>query len=385
VDITRPASGSTTAPKGMWHQYGEIPNYSNVGVFAEISDGFLKTRGSTTASLAESLGIKKEKKAIGRLATSTQLEEALVILPYYVDNTKDQPIRFFELNTKSAQTFLKKANRKSVADTDDQIVRQIRLMKKYVFPPFLDFVTFLSPDLSEAPVQSDVKKPLMYVFEFGRTLSQQDLANIWQGVAPDAAVTAVESEAVIDLSTNFAGLKETVAGEPTVTNIINANIQSLLASGYETIFTQEVKPLDLLNLEDLDFFVFRVKKRGEFDYGRITQKTQDDNLLFDFKAKGLETELPFFTEYGRKRLSYSYNYPYDFCSLIELAKVDAQIELSGSNTVAFLNYSADPLVANKDQTVDSQTAAMLVNTALTLPGISQIASITLPTPTEEEG
>lgn len=387
VDITRPTNGSATAPKGMWHQNGEIPNYSDVGVFTEISDIPRAERAlsSATSSLADVLGIKKEKKAIGRLATSTQLEEALVILPYYVDNTKDQPIRFFELNTKSAQTFLKKANRKSVADTDDQIVRQIRLMKKYVFPPFLDFVTFLSPDLSEAPVQTDVKKPLMYVFEFGRTLSQQDLANIWQGVAPDAAVTAVESEAVIDLSTNFAGLKETVAGEPTVTNIINANIQSLLASGYETIFTQEVKPLDLLNLEDLDFFVFRVKKRGEFDYGRITQNTQDDNLLFDFKAKGLETELPFFTEYGRKRLSYSYNYPYDFCSLIELAKVDAQIELSGSNTVANLNVSADPLVANKNQTVDSQTAAMLVNTALTLPGISQIASITLPTPTEEEG
>ena len=62
-------------------------------------------------------------------------------------------------------------------------------------------------------------------------------------------------------------------------------------------------------------------------YSKITKNTTDDQFQFDFKATGFESELPFFKEFGRNKLAYSYNYPYDFFSLIELAKVDAQIEL----------------------------------------------------------
>ena len=75
--------------------------------------------------------------------------------------------------------------------------------------------------------------------------------------------------------------------------------------------------------------MFKVKKRGEFQYSRITKAVEDDNLQFDFKPFGVQTELPFFDDFGKKRLAYSYNYPYDFCSLIELAKVDAQYDLFG--------------------------------------------------------
>ena len=354
VDINRPQFGETTAPRGMWHQNGTIPDYSSVGVFAEISDGFTKvsSRGFSSASLADALGIAKEKKAIGRLATSRDLKEGLVVLPYYVDNTKDQPIRFFELTNDAVRKTLKKANRKSVSSADDQLVRQARLMKEYVFPPFLDWVTFSPPDLTEANIQSNVRKPVMYVFEFSRTLSQQDLANIWQGVLPDAGLTAVEQEAVIDLGTGFDSL---TAEDGTPVDIINANIQSLLASGKEPVFEDDVKALNELDFDDLKFFVFKVKKRGEFQYSRITKAVEDDNLQFDFKPFGVQTELPFFDDFGKKRLAYSYNYPYDFCSLIELAKVDSQIELSEKiATIAPTTPDEPPAFVN--QTVEEDTA-----------------------------
>ena len=89
------------------------------------------------------------------------------------------------------------------------------------------------------------------------------------------------------------------------------------------------KTLDEINFLNIDFFVFKVKKRAEFEYSKITKNTVDDDYQFDFKATGFESTQPFFKEFGRNRLAYSYNYPYDFFSLIELAKVDAQIELEG--------------------------------------------------------
>jgi hypothetical protein len=330
VDITRPEYGSTTAPKGMWHQYGEIPDYSSVGVFTQVLDipTAETTTPSATASLADTLGIQKEKKAVGRLATSRQVEEALIILPYYVDNdSPDQKTKFFEFGSTAIQSFMKAANKRSINDQDDQIVRQIRLMKKYVFPPFLDFVSF--------PDEANVKKPLMYIFEFGRTLSQQDLADIWQGVLPDAGITAVKREAVIDLDTTYANMPRSTFSadgkEKTIEtiDIIEGNVKTLLASAQAPIMKGDVKLLDKINFNDLDFFVFKVKKRGEFEYSKVTKNTTDDQFQFDFKATGLKSQMPYIDDFGQKRLSYSYNYPYDFFSLIELAKVDAQIEMSG--------------------------------------------------------
>ena len=329
VDITRPEYGSTTAPKGMWHQYGEIPDYSRIGIFTQVLDipTAERTTPSATASLADTLGIQKEKKGVGRLATSRQVEEALIVLPYYVDNdSPDQKTKFFEFDSNTIQSFMKAANKRSINDEDDQIVRQIRLMKKYVFPPFLDFVSF--------PDEANVKKPLMYIFEFGRTLSQQDLADIWQGVLPDAGITAVKREAVIDLDTTYANMPRStfVSGkEETIETIeiIEGNIKTLLASTQAPIMKGDVKLLDKINFNDLDFFVFKVKKRGEFEYSKVTKNTTDDQFQFDFKATGLKSQMPYIDDFGQKRLSYSYNYPYDFFSLIELAKVDAQIEMSG--------------------------------------------------------
>jgi hypothetical protein len=274
---------------------------------------------SLTASLAHALGMERDKKSIGRLATSRQVEEALIILPYYMARAGTQRAeapeeRFFELSSGTVEKMLIKANKKSVKTEDDQIVRQVRLMKKYVFPPFLDFVTF--------PDEANVKSPLMYVFEFGLTLSQQDLADIWQGVLPTDGRTARYREAVIDLNTTYEGHAAPI-------DVISENIQTLLATRDIEILDKNLKTLDDINFSDLDFYVFKVKKRAEYEYSRVTKNATDDKYQFDFKPKGNVATMPYFKEYGENRLAYSYNYPYDFFSLIELAKVDAQIEMSG--------------------------------------------------------
>ena len=52
-------------------------------------------------------------------------------------------------------------------------------MDKYIIPPELDFLN-----------RDDVRPFVMYLFEFTENLSEQDLADIWQGVMPDISRTA---------------------------------------------------------------------------------------------------------------------------------------------------------------------------------------------------
>ena len=57
----------------------------------------------------------------------------------------------------------------------DSVMRQIRLMDDYVFPPHLDFT------------KSGRARPYaMYIFEYEHSFSAQDLADMWQGLYPDS-------------------------------------------------------------------------------------------------------------------------------------------------------------------------------------------------------
>ena len=62
--------------------------------------------------------------------------------------------------------------------------------------------------------------------------------------------------------------------------------------------------------------VFKVKQRAKNVYANITEDLTDNkagNFIVDF--------------FNENELAYSYNWPYDFCSLVELAKFEAGIEI----------------------------------------------------------
>ena len=61
---------------------------------------------------------------------------------------------------------------------------------------------------------------------------------------------------------------------------------------------------------DVRWMVFKVKKRANNNYYKMTADTKDDQN-FD--------KNPF--SIGNKGLAYSYNWPYDYFSLVELAEL----------------------------------------------------------------
>jgi hypothetical protein len=146
----------------------------------------------------------------------------------------------------------------------------IENMRKYNLPPNFDFVKY-----------PQIHPFVMYIFEFEHTLTQQDLTDIWQGVMPDIATRAQRDN---------SSLTHTLDED----NFFEGN------------------PIP----NDTRWMVFKVKRRAADNYYELTQDIQDDDRFkFQFKSD------------VEGRPDYSYNYPYDYFSLVETIQVDAGIDV----------------------------------------------------------
>ena len=189
----------------------------------------------------------------------------------------------------------------------------VELMYKYVFPPTFDFV--LNP--------TTVEPFAMYIFEFAIGLNQQDLADMWQNLPPASS------------RGTSRGLEEAVA---TIQHPILA----------DQFFDDNTRKLSA----DLRWMVFKVKKRCPIDYNTLRRRdirnTYGDKT---FVKKNLNTQ-------------YSYNWPYDYFSLVELIKIEEGIryragedppEGSGNITIPIGGGSDSGMSAGEALPVDGTT------------------------------
>ena len=145
----------------------------------------------------------------------------------------------------------------------------------------MDFITY--PD--------DIKPFAMYIFEFEHTFDQDDLSYMWQNLLPKSGVQIKEAEASIShklLINELMGAQSSTNGQA---------IQS-----------------------KLQWMVFKVKQRAPTNYFEKVvgnSKVADKRFKFDFQIEN-KSEIP----------EFSYNWPYDFFSLVEFAKLDAEVKFS---------------------------------------------------------
>jgi hypothetical protein len=318
--------GITTTPIGMWHQFGLIPE-KDKGIFIEVADidrAWLEIRADdadTTAfynagdvkSLAQNLGFipkqntglpvrqTKNTKKLGQLSDSKTVYEAIVAIPFIerinLDKTsrktKDKNIRnrlFFELKTDdSFPTFWEKhvpiiENRDPRTifpwyPTGNSILEMADKVKnRYVFPPEFDFIR----NLSTKPVA-------MYIFEFEHTFDKNDLSYIWQNIAPKFGTQFKESTATIS----------------------HPLFESLASSLDKKELLDDLK-------DKVKWMVFKVKQRAETNYY--------DNLAESTKKT---SELS-----AEDQLAFGYNWPYDYFSMVEFAKIDATVSYGDSGLPA---------------------------------------------------
>tara|TARA_R110000824_G_scaffold58377_2_gene157857 strand:- start:6756 stop:10436 length:3681 start_codon:yes stop_codon:yes gene_type:complete len=274
--------------RGLWGGYGVTPKKDD-GVWIDIRESF-PARGATaidqalTGSLIDLCGFTSKSKRIGKPAKSKLISEAIVAIPfvYNVDPSAGEEVfSNFIAPLSGGRKFFKISQaiwNNIIADVDAgnnpnsvSIADMYNKMRKYYLPPQFNCV-----DFPEA-----VRPIVMYMFEFEHVLSQQDLTDIWQGLMPKISTQAEEAMSSIE---HKSGEREFFHG------------------------------LDLP--KQTRWMVFKVKRRAEKSYFATTADTTDD-ARFKFQFNNVE-----------KPPEYNYNWPYDFFSLVELAKMDASVEFT---------------------------------------------------------
>ena len=186
-------------------------------------------------------------------------------------------------------------------------------MSKYNFPPTLDFTKFAS-----------VTPLLMYIFEFQTVLSQEDVADIWQNVLPDIGESFATSEIVVE--------------------------------------EKELLPLLSEGEGELHWMVFKVKKRVATDFernrrGMVTPHTGALAVTIDEK--------------------YSYNWPYDYCSLVELAQIEQNVQWASRD----LDTEEPVVIEYEPKTIDTPDGPSASPTPLDVRGVSnEVPNLDLPPP-----
>jgi hypothetical protein len=284
-----------TAGTGIWSGYSR--NYDEKqGIFLKLEESFNGNLSDTTGSLINLCGFEIAEKRVGTLAETKEISEAIVVIPYYekelYSDTVDQRTKLI----KKAQTdneifsvdekhnFIKTdktqffnaikyidQNRGSIDEnnTPNSLVDLALKMEKYELPRHLDFLK----DYREG--KTNIPPFAMYMFEFKRTLSKEDLGDIWQGVMPEAATIAKNDSIKIS--------------HPLTDTELLSSID---------------KP------ENLKWLIFKVKRKAEKFYDVLTE-------FVDTRFKSSNANIS----------NASYNWPYDYFSLVELANVEVKFDI----------------------------------------------------------
>jgi hypothetical protein len=282
--------GKASRPFGMWHQYGRIPSGSE-GISLEVLDieGY--------ASLADAVGFAKTSENLGKVAKSKTIREAVVAVPFI--EVKNQR-KFFDLSSNSSGNDMNLPQAPS-----DSVAKMIDSMGRYVFPPSMDFVKY----------PEEVTPFTMYIFEFEHQLNQQDLVDIWQNLPPRIG-RAFDVTATISTSE--------IEQEKKITHS--------LASG-ELLQNIDAK---------LQWMVFKVKQKAQTNYWRKTVTNNQSIVplsdivegggMSSLKSKAVKSS-DFVADGAGKgavektgEFDRTYNWPYDFFSLVELVKIDEEVK-----------------------------------------------------------
>ena len=316
-NITYPTNFSESVPRGMWHQFGEMPTDPSTGVFLEIGDisvDWLKNHyevinedtvynnnnhvgsGSTAfkdiQSLTDLFGFQRSQKKdsakvrLGEIADKREVYEAVVAIPYIVEANEDYSgtqnkdainrKKFVSIPRQRFDAAL--LNREGSKDGDsletagESIRKMVQKMKRYVLPPQFDFINF-----------DEIDPVVMYLFEFKYEFDKDDLSYIWQNLAPRdyKKITFQEARVSHDLMNN-----------------------ELLDED------------NLIDNPNLRWMVFKVKQKAKKDYY--------DLIPPQIKAARQTTALDK-AETDKDDEYLQFNWPYDYLSFVELVKLEADV------------------------------------------------------------
>ena len=355
-NLTMPLYGSASVTRGMWHQFGIIPQDPDKGIFLSIDDipvdwlnyhwmmintgsiynnniiPALNTerfnQGKNFKSLTKLFGFDrvKSKVRLGEIAESRTLREAVVAVPYILEQPEvaDTSLsecsdiiaaqkKFIKIDPKLVLSAVNPSKITTTSETGvagyasklqqagQSVKNLIRKMSRYVLPPQFDFLN-----------NRKVSPMAMYIFEFEYKLDKDDLSYIWQNLAPrDYQKMSFQ--------------KSSVAHELFDTELLNEN--------------------NLLDNPNLRWMVFKVKQRSQVEYWDLIpdQAGQASTQIWGARKK------------PKEGYDVSYNWPYDFISFVEAIKVDVDVMYKNpSNKTIPQNSQSNDKAAQKKKDAGAQ-------------------------------
>lgn len=319
-----PKWGSGSVARGIWHQFGTIPQ-GNEGIWLEAGDipanwlarhpnaisssmyaaiddddsvpslykrSLLGDKTQSThlnridysmKSLVDLVGMDSTPKKLGEIRDTYTVSEAVVAVPFIESENKRY---FFTIDPHMIDIVLGE-NSYRLSDGSDapgrSIEKLVDQMDKYVFPPTFDFIR-----------NRNVDAIAMYVFEFGMTFDRDDLSYIWQNLQPPSAE-------------KFSMASSTVHHHLLINELM----------GYAN--KTSASPMK----DRVQWLVFKVKQRAPTNYYDTVIKSSPELDKLDKTARSQQVSLG-----SNLEDKYSFNWPYDYFSIIEMAKIEASVEFS---------------------------------------------------------
>ena len=246
-------------------------------------------------SLADLVGMPTKAVKLGELPQVNQISECVVAVPFFEEKGER---RFFTIPREEIED-VKSALKREVEPgvfvlggppkTGNTIIQMVKKMKKYVFPPSMDFIKY-----------PEIEPFAMYIFEFLHNLDKNDIADIWQNLPPKIGRSFQTSE--VSLSHELLAHELLGGGAQIVNDKLNEN-----STG------REIR-------SDIQWMLFKVKKKAKTNYfDKIVDKKGSTADTTNIGLEGIsESELG-------ENPDITYNWPYDYFSLVELVKLDAEI------------------------------------------------------------
>jgi len=320
---------SGSVPRGIWHQFGRIPA-SNEGVYIQVTDipknwllgkqpkvvedslseswmgprYELSSNSGPIKSLVDVCGFPTQPVKLGEIADFRKFKEAVIAVPFVEENGEK---RFFTLDRNQVNKYLQiisileaekgseindydelrdKLLEKQSSDINNVALYQEMLnnsvsdmvlkMKNFILPPQFDFIA----NPTSQPIS-------MYIFNFEFVLDKDDLSYIWQNLLPPSFGKSLNIE-------------EIALKHPLFSNELMGDwTKSKNGNNVKTKMPKNVR-----------WMVFKVKQKGLKDYTK---------LLYGYNKLDVE------------KSRYSFNWPYDNFSIVEMAKIDASVMMTNNS------------------------------------------------------
>jgi hypothetical protein len=350
IAVSYVSTGTKPVPftdfSGSYHHVRKLPK-------------FVIDSGRKVESMADLCGFDPEEiirqgfdpskaKRLGELAEDDEnsISEAILALPFYLDEKGSPNLVNLQAPANKLGPKIKefRKNFTNYSLPPSLAYKLLGLVPKG-YPQVPDVINPFGPDeYDEILNGSDILQcPVVYLMEHKVSLSKQDLSDIWQNIMPDISNR---------FSKSFSAIDHYMPGDNVETSI--TKFPEVLKEQISLGVTQDGHPrYDLLDIAkncsdgfvpEIRWLVFKVKQRGVASYAQLIAEEVDgpdalgyDNnkelmLLQGLPSDEVEKILTDRDEFSKNVYikkhaldSPTFNWPYDYCSLIELSKINGKV------------------------------------------------------------